>query len=282
MFLEKTWIPSTPRYGKIVGRIGLFVLVRQPVKEKNNFEFKPALLHLTNWPFIISCFWRRGWANAYFCNVDWDSFTYYRYTTGTWCCIATTIMISITTLDIQMQIHNTYSNTNAGKVGLKYTSDSVVQLRTHLLTSEFGSSTRGERQFLKVFRNHTMLTTLPKFGISRGSISISQLMVGLQLLNIMVWTQLQLSDSTSHHYGRTPTSTVCLNGRQPNCLATSSTVNSQLTLFQNLQILRTMASGHDVIHAPASFLIWGLLWLSWLSYPLRTSVKLYPLSVHLN
>ena len=28
-----------------------------------------------------------------------------------------------------------------------------------LLTSEFGSSTRGERQFLKVFRNHTMLTT---------------------------------------------------------------------------------------------------------------------------
>ena len=39
-----------------------------------------------------------------------------------------------------------------------------------------------------------------------------------------------------------------------NCLPAWSTVNSQLTLFQNLQILRTIASGHDVIHTPAPFL----------------------------
>ena len=91
---------------------------------------------------------------------------------------------------------------------------------------------------------------------------------------------------TSHHYGRaptsqhhyrTPTSTVCLWGRQPNCLLTFSKVNSQLTWFFKSSILRTIASGHDVIHTPASFPIWGLSWQLWLPYPLRTSVKLYPM-----
>ena len=51
--------------------------------------------------------------------------------------------------------------------------------------------------------------------------------------------------------------------------------NSQLTLFQNPQILRTISSRHDVIHTQASFPVWGLLLQWWLSYPLRVSVKLY-------
>ena len=55
-------------------------------------------------------------------------------------------------------------------------------------------------------------------------------LVGLQLLNIMV---------------EPPTSTVCLHGPMS---------TFQLTLFQNLQILRTIASRHDVIHTPAHFL----------------------------
>ena len=118
--------------------------------------------------------------------------------------------------------------------------------------------TRRETQFLKVFRNHTMLTTPLTFGISRSPISISQ------------------------HHGRNSTSAVYLNGREPNCLPTWSKGISQLTLFQNLQILRTIASGHDFFHTPASFPIWGLLWQLWLSYPLHASVKLYPMSVHLN
>ena len=36
---------------------------------------------------------------------------------------------------------------------------------------------------------------------------------------------------TFHHHGQTPNSTVCLNGRQPNCLPTLSKVNFQLTCF---------------------------------------------------
>ena len=36
-------------------------------------------------------------------------------------------------------------------------------------------------------------------------------------------------------------------------------VQSQLTLFQNPQILRTISSRHDVIHTPASFPVWGFI-----------------------
>ena len=87
-------------------------------------------------------------------------------------------------------------------------------------------------------------------------------MVGTQLLNIMVGTQL---------YGRELHSLP--QWQKLNCLPAWSNVNLQLTLFQNLQILRIIASGHDVIHTPASFPIWGLLWQLWLSNPLCTSVN---------
>ena len=50
----------------------------------------------------------------------------------------------------------------------------------------------------------------------------------------------------------------------------ASTVQSQLTSFQNPQILRTISSRHDIIH-PISWLgVYYDKW--WLSYPLRTSV----------
>ena len=38
-----------------------------------------------------------------------------------------------------------------------------------------------------------------------------------------------------------------------------SMVQSQLTLFQNPQILRTISSGDDVIHTPATFPVWGFI-----------------------
>ena len=70
--------------------------------------------------------------------------------------------------------------------------------------------------------------------------------------------QLQLSASMADN------PTVCLQGLK-------STPNG--LFFQNLQILRTIASGHDVIHTPASFPIWSLLWQLWLSYPLHASIN---------
>ena len=43
-------------------------------------------------------------------------------------------------------------------------------------------------------------------------------------------------------------------------------------LFFKYPNSQPIASGHDVIHTPVSFPIWGLLWQLWLSYPLRSSV----------
>ena len=93
-----------------------------------------------------------------------------------------------------------------------------------LLTSEFSLSTRGEIQFLKVFRNHTMQTTsfngrnptLCPNGrnstiVFHGPTSKSQLlntMGGTQLLNIIVGPQLQLSGI------ETDNPTVCLHSPQ--------------------------------------------------------------------
>ena len=61
-----------------------------------------------------------------------------------------------------------------------------------LLSSEFGSSTRGERQFLKVFRNHTMLTTPKRSAHLVVQSQFLKIIVGPQLLTIIVGPQLQL------------------------------------------------------------------------------------------
>ena len=64
-------------------------------------------------------------------------------------------------------------------------------------------------------------------------------MVGTQILNLMVRAQLQLSASMADN----PTAAYMAQSQHPT-----------LSLFQNLKILRTIASGHDVIHTPVYFL----------------------------
>ena len=146
----------------------------------------------------------------------------------------------------------------------KYTSDSVVQLPTFI---NFGSSTRRERHN----SYHTMLTT--SFNGRNPAVCPNG-----RNSTIFFHSPLLISQ----HHSRTPTSHIIVRSQfqlstieadNPTVCLHWSKVNSQLTLFQNLQILWTIASGHDVIHTPASFPIWGLLWQLWLSYPLRTSVN---------
>ena len=112
------------------------------------------------------------------------------------------------------------------------------------------------------------------------------------------WSNLNFStswsDPTSQHHGRTPTShyhgqnstlTLCLNGREPNCLPTWPKVNFQLTCFSKFPNSQPISSGHDIIHTPAPFPIWDLLWQLWLSYPLHVSVnctQCYVLYSHLH
>ena len=72
--------------------------------------------------------------------------------------------------------------------------------------------------------------------------------------------------------------TTCPNDRRPNSMPQRSNLNS----FQNPQILGTVSSGHNVMHTPASFSVWFFLCQWWLSNLLRASVKLHPMTMHLN
>ena len=175
-------------------------------------------------------------------------------------------------------MQNTYEETG----GLKYTGDFVVQVQTHLLTSNSGSSTWGERQFIKVFRNHTMLTTsfngqnptLCPNGrnstiVFHGPTSKSQLpgwtqllniMVGTELFNTIIWTQLQLSAIEADNPAvcrHCPKST-------PNWL-----------FFKIFKFSGPLLPGMMSFTLQPSSPIWGLLWQLWLSYPLCMSIKLY-------
>ena len=54
----------------------------------------------------------------------------------------------------------------------------------------------------------------------------------LPMAEIQLYFSTPWSDPTSpNHHCKTQTSTVCVDGRQPNCLPTWSTVNSELILF---------------------------------------------------
>ena len=56
-----------------------------------------------------------------------------------------------------------------------------------------------------------------------------------------------------------PNPTLCPNSRNSTLCLHGSNFNSQLTLFQNPQIFRTISSRHDVIHTPTPFPVWGLI-----------------------
>ena len=76
----------------------------------------------------------------------------------------------------------------------------------------------------------------------------------------------------------------CLRSLSEKKTTTSSTAQSQLLTdsFSKSSNSQPIFSGHDVIHTPTLFPVGGLLWQWWLSYPLRASVKLYPMAMRLN
>ena len=107
------------------------------------------------------------------------------------CCLFRATILSFHPIYIYIYIYMLYTmRIHMQAKQYKYTSKNrwtlFCSVTNRSLISEFGSSTWGERQFFKIFHNHTMITTPLKFRISHGPISISQLMVGLQLLTIMV------------------------------------------------------------------------------------------------
>ena len=101
-------------------------------------------------------------------------------------------------------------------IQIQIQADSVVSDMTGFINFWLWSfDTRKETQFLKVYANYTMLTPLPR----AAHFVVFKISVN----------------------GDPKNSTTRLNVRKLN------------SLFQNPQILRTISSGHDVIHTPALF-----------------------------
>ena len=98
------------------------------------------------------------------------------------------------------------------------TGDSVVSGTNGLLTSGFGSSTRGKRH------NSYYANPIPN---------------ARRILWCLIYLSVEIRKNQLH----------------------ISTVETQLSTdsFHNPQILRTISSGHDVIHTPAPFPVWGFI-----------------------
>ena len=62
----------------------------------------------------------------------------------------------------------------------------------------------------------------------------------------------------------------------------ASMVQSQLTLLQNPQIHRTISSGHDVIHTPASFPVKGFIMTMVIVISFAHERKQHQLTMHLS
>ena len=128
--------------------------------------------------------------------------------------------------------------------------DSVVQVRTHLLVSDFGSSTRGERHN-SYYANHPQVS---------ARLAMSKISVGRDPKN----PSLRFSD---------PNSTRCLNGRNSTVslhgpISTPNSLFFKIPKFSGLS-LPGMKSSTLQPH----FLSGGLLWQWWLLYLLRASVN---------
>ena len=137
--------------------------------------------------------------------------------------------------------------------------DSVVQVRTVLLTSDFGSLTWGERHNSYSANHPQRVAHLVVFKISVGR-DPKILTFAITVENSILFAPMAEN------------STFCLHG-------VMSTFNS--LFFKILKFSGPSLLGHNVIHTPAPFPVWGLLWQWWLSYPLWASIKLYPMTVHL-
>ena len=133
----------------------------------------------------------------------------------------------------------------------KYRQPLRFQIRTGLLISGFSPWRHEERetQFLKAYANHTMLTP-------------PQRVVHLVMFKISI----HLCGSRSEKLNRIP-----------------QRLKTQLPSFQNSQILRTTSYGAwRYPHSSPISCLWVYYFKYWLSYPLRTSVKLHQRTMHLD
>ena len=171
-------------------------------------------------------------------------------------------------------MYSRYTNTNAGGFRCSDTN--------HLLTSDFSSSTWGERQFLKVFRIILCKPPPPIFWHILWCFRSQFIFSGRDLQNLTAAAMVENSTLWQRTLFSAPMAeaqlSACMVQSQIlNCLVKLQLLNTmvrpQLNLFQNIPNSQPISSGHDVIHIPATFPVRGLLWQWWLSYLSCTSVN---------
>ena len=152
---------------------------------------------------------------------------------------------------------NTIHTFKYSQIQMQVQEGSAVQVQTHLLNSDFSSLTWGERHN-SYYADHTIWPHKCAAHPVMFKISVCR-------------------------DPKKPTTSSTLNGMAETQLS-ARIVQCQLLTesFSKSPNSQPISSGHDVIHTPALFPVWGLLWQWWLSYPLRVSVKLCPTTLHLN
>ena len=116
-----------------------------------------------------------------------------------------------------------------------------------------------ETQFLKVFRNHTMLTPPLKFGTSRGVLRSQFISAGRDRKNITLRIP---NYRLSALMAETQLSASMVQCQLPNCL-----------FFKIIKFSGTSLPGMTSSSLQPHFLSQGSLWQWWLSYPFRASVN---------
>ena len=145
----------------------------------------------------------------------------------------------------------------------------------HLLISDFSSLIRGERHnSLKSFVSYYANIT-PNIRHISGCFRSQFIFAGRDPKNLTDAATVEnsilyapMADSFICLHG--PISNLPLHGKTPTSQHHSRTSSGSFSKFSNSQ---PISSGYDIIHTPASFPVWDLLWQWWLSYPLRMSVN---------
>ena len=170
-----------------------------------------------------------------------------------------TVMRSITNvIHIYLQ-----SNTNANTGGL-------CRFRYGLFTNFWlwFFDKKKETQFLKASADHTILQTILYWPHKRAAHPV--------MFKISI-------------DGNPKIPTASFNGQNSTQLYASMAetqlsafmIQSQLTLFQNPPILRTLSSGHNIIHTPASFPVWGFIMTMMIVIFFAHKRKLHQLTIYL-
>ena len=168
-------------------------------------------------------------------------------------------------MQMQMQIKKKHIQKQADSLLFKY------ELFINFWIRFF--NTRRETQFLKVFRNHTILTILSAVPFVMSKISVDRdpkiPTTSSTIQNSILYAPMAENSSICLH-GRN--STICLQGPM-------STLNFLFFKILKFSAHLFWAGRHP---RPSPFPVWCLSWQWWSSYLLRTSIKPYLTTVHLN